>query len=488
MVYILYITLLLRTFIVNKPSSPELTPDQIAKFEQYLENPETIDRLRDTQKAIVEYLKKKQAIKKHISTFRERDGIKSKESALEKINSHRRDEDALFDIKKCTDLIGAQILCPYPDDVMAIIDWLLKPNGGKAFFRIVSKKEDIFKKQKTREDTTGYRAYHVCLKIKPKVAQLLNLPINAQNEHFELQIKTTLEAGWDFKTHDISYKAKDADQELQMHMKLISDSLNSIDKQTVLLRDRLIEEQLMLQELRIAARSLLFYVTLKNIKKESEAILGVQDKNIEQWKNKDLSKIENSLEKYVVVNGVDCFYTVGLALVALCSQNHEKRRYLQEITLSYASYLVSKADKKGHKRRYISSLRIRALLRWAFNKTRYAVDDMSYVCNQTNEPRDINDCLYYISELSIPSSNDIELAQNLLKILESTNKPEHLDTIGAYYIRFGKNTQELQQGLDYIRKAQDQARETNLKPVLDAFCRYHEYIYLKQLSKLRKVN
>lgn len=473
--------------MASKPTSPELTPVQINKLEQYFENPNTIERLKVTQKAIIDYLKKRKVIKKHMSTYRPREDIKSKESALEKINNHRRDEDKTYDIKKCTDLIGVQILCPYPDNVTAIMEWLFKPNGGKAFFKIVTTKDEIFKKQKVREETTGYRAYHVCLKIKPRIARLLNLPNSAPNEHFELQIKTTLEAGWDFKTHDISYKAKDADPEIQTHMRLISDSLNSIDQQTLLLRDRLIEEQLILQELRIAASRLIFYVTLKKIKDDFEQLLGVKDKKIEQWKEKDLNKIEKSLEKYLENNGTDLFFTVGLALIALCSQDRDKSRYQQEKALSYASDLVKKYNKKVSRDQYISSLRIRALLRWAFNKTRYAVDDMKYVFQVTEKPRDINDCLYYIIELRNPQNEDIELANQLIKKLESSGQVEHIDTIGAYYIRFGENIKELQHGLELIRKAQKDAKDTELQPVLDAFCRYHEYIYLKRLSKVRRI-
>jgi len=468
----------------DEPPSPELTPQQIDEFARYLVQPDTIDRLKATQTAVLDILEKARQIEKHRSAFREREDIKSIESALEKINDHRRDENAEYNIEHCRDLIGAQIICPYPDDVQAVIDWLYATNGGRQFFTIVSPISEIKRKQREREKRTGYRAYHICLRLKPKIARARSLPVNAEKEHFELQIKTTLEAGWDFKTHDISYKAIVADPELQNHMKLISNSLNSIDRQTLLLRDRIIEEQTMLQELRVAASRLIFYIHLSDDEKKR---LGVDQKSIELWNIGDLNKLEKALEIEKQNNGINLLYTIGLALLALC----RKSRYKQEQALSCASYLVSKADEKGVEPDYIHSLRIRALLRWAFHKTRHAVDDMSYILQRTKELGYMNDYLYYVSELYEPTDNDMRLAKLCLTALESrlesSRELEHIDTIGAYYIRFGKNVDELRKGLDFIRQAKELARGDERQPVVDAFCSYHEYIYLKQLSKVQRI-
>jgi ppGpp synthetase/RelA/SpoT-type nucleotidyltranferase len=463
----------------NKPLSPELTPQQIDGFARYLVQPGTIDRLKATQTAVLDILEKARQIEKHRSAFRERENIKSIESALEKINDHRRDENAEYNIEHCRDLIGAQIICPYPDDVQAVIDWLYATNGGRQFFTIVSPISEVKRKQREREKRTGYRAYHICLRLKPKIARARSLPVNAEKEHFELQIKTTLEAGWDFKTHDISYKAIFADPELQKHMKLISNSLNSIDQQTLLLRDRIIEEQTMLQELRVAASRLLFYITLTDDEKK---LLGIDTKNIEQWKQSDLKKLEEALERELKSNGINRVYTVGLALLALCSPS----RYKQETALSYASYLVNQSDEKDNETDYISSLRTRALLRWAFHKTRHAVDDMSYLLQLTKAERDMNDYLYYVSELYEPTNEDMQLAKRCFTAIESSENLEHMDTVGAYYIRFAKNVDELRKGLDLIRKAKESARGDPLEPVLAAFCSYHEYIFLRRLSKMRR--
>lgn len=466
--------------MTSKPLSPELTPQQIDEFEKYLNNPDTIRRLEETQKAVVNILKRVSKIKSHISVFRERNEIKRIESALEKINDHRRDDETPYNIENCRDIIGAQIMCPYPDDVQAVIDWLYDAKGGRAFFNITSTKSEVNKKQQQRENRTGYRAYHICLKLKANIAKARSLPTAADKEHFELQVKTTLEAGWDFKTHDVSYKAIVADPELQKHMKLISNSLDSIDQQTLLLRDRIIEEQTMLQELRVAASRVLFYIHIDDDEKKR---LGIDQKNIELWNKGDFDRLEKALEVEKQKNGINFLYTIGLALLALYRQS----RYKQEKALSCASYLVNKAGEKGDEPEYLYSLKIRALLRWAFHKTRHAVDDISYVLQRTKRLPDMNDYLYYVSELYEPTSNDMKLAKRCLTALESGKELEYIDTIGAYYIRLGKNVDELRQGLELIRHAKESARGDPRQPVLDAFCSYHEYIYLKRLSKVQRI-
>jgi ppGpp synthetase/RelA/SpoT-type nucleotidyltranferase len=466
----------------NKPLSPELTPSEIDALAIYLKDPETIARLKDTQEAVVKALKRARKLKRHVSTIRERTEIKSIESVCEKINDHRRDDNAAYSIENCRDMIGAQIICPYPDDVRAVIDWLYDTKGGRDFFKIVSTKGEIRRKQRERESRTGYRAYHICLRLKSRFARDHGLPIGADKEHFELQVKTTLEAGWDFKTHDVSYKAIAADPELQEHMKYISDSLDSIDKQTRLLRDRLIEEQTMLQELRVVARRVLFYIILTDDEKK---LLGIDTKNIEQWGQNDLGKLEKALEHELKSKGINRVYTVGLALLALALRSPS--RYKQEMALSCASYLVDQSYEKDDEADYISSLRIRALLRWAFHKTRHAVDDMSDVLQRSKELGYMNDYLYFVSELREPTADDMRLAKLCLTALESSGELEHIDTRGAYYIRFGKNVDALHKGLELVRQAKESARGDKRQPVVDAFCSYHEYIYLKRLSKVRRI-
>lgn len=472
-----------RCFMTNKPLSLELTPQEIDEFEKNLNKPSTIKRLKATQAAILDILKNSCSVGNRISNYREREDIKSTESALEKINDHRRDGETFYSADSCKDMIGAQIICPYPDDVHAVIDWLYSSGGGRHYFNIVSPRSEITRKQAERENRTGYRAYHICLKLKKPIAAARSLPSGSEHEHFELQIKTTLEAGWDFKTHDISYKAIIADPELQQHMKLISSSLYSIDQQTLLLRDQIVEEQIMLQELRVAAGRLLFCITLGDDEKKQ---LGIDNINIEQWQQKELEELEKTLELQRQRDGINRAYTVGLALLALCSQSSYKS-YEQEKALSYASYLVSQALEKAHDLDYISSLRVRALLRWAFHKTRHAVEDMRYLVEHTGEVRDKNDYVYYVTELREPTQEDLQLAAKCIKSLDINADLEFKDTLGAYYICLGETVDDLRNGLKLVREAKEQARDSRLQSVLDAFCSYHEYVYLRRLSKVRRM-
>jgi len=466
--------------MTDKPHSPELTPQEIGLLQQALEKPSRIKLLSKTQEAILDILSSTHEIERHISNFRKREKIKSIDRIIEKINDHRRTGGTSYDVSCLEDLIGAQVICPYPDDVQDVIDWLYSSKGGRIYFKIVTPRKASEKERQERAYKTGYRAYHVCLKLKQNIAKARSLPDGSENEQFELQIKTTLEAGWDFKTHDITYRALDTDPDLRHHMKLISDSLASIDNQTLLLRDRIFEEQIIHRELREAACRLIFYVTLSGDQRKQ---LGIDKKNVEQWQQSDIDKLEKVLEQYPRINGIDLTYTIGLALLALCCES----RYKQEQALSCASYLVNQAEKKADKQEYISSLRIRALLRWAFHKTRHAVDDMRYLIQVTKEDRDMNDYVYYVSDLYEPTYEDIQLAKQYLKEFESSASVERKDTVGAYYIRFGDNIDELRYGLKLVREAKESARGSHLEPVLDAFCSYHEYIFLRQLPRRREI-
>jgi ppGpp synthetase/RelA/SpoT-type nucleotidyltranferase len=466
--------------VTEKPLSPELIPQEIEQLQKTLESPPMIDRLNKTQDAILNILESKSEIEKHISNFRKREAIKCIDSVIGKINDHRRAGETYYDSACLKDLIGAQIICPYPDDVQVVINWLYGSKGGRKYFRIVENKRAIEKKRQEREDKTGYRAYHVCLKLKANIAKARSLPGGSENEQFELQIKTALDAGWDFKTHDITYRAFDTDPNLQHHMKLISDSLGSIDNQTLLLRNWIVEEQNIRRELRELACRLIFYGTLKE---DQKVKLGIEKINIEQRQQSDIDKLEHALGKYHRSNGIDINYTIGLALIALCCDSWLK----QEQSLSCASYLVKQAEEKDDKEEYLLSLRIRALLRWAFHKTRHAVDDMRYVMQVTKEHCDINDYVYYVSELYEVTDDDMQLAKECVKELQSSNIAGQKDTLGAYYIRFGENIEELRYGLNLVREAKELAQGSHLELKLDAFCSYHEYLFLRQFSKLQRI-
>jgi len=314
----------------------------------------------------------------------------------------------------------------------------------------------------------------------------LSLPAGSENDKFELQIKTFLEAAWDAQTHDVTYRARDTDPDLAEHMKLISHGLTGVDRQTILLRQRIQEEQIARRELREGAIGLLFYVSLDDDQKKQ---LGIAAKNIEQWQQTDAEKFEEVLEQYYRSKGIDLTFTVGLAFLAL----YEENRYKQERALSSASCLVSQAEKEKPKEVPCSALRVRALLRWAFHKTQHAVDDMRQVVECSDEIRDKNSFVYFVSELHEPKNADLEKAWQCLRDLEEKSNSVDIDqqtrvkdTIGKFYIRFGTTIEEISKGLNLVQQANEIGRQSLLAPLSRAFRAYHEYLFIRQLSKLRR--
>ena len=72
-----------------KPTTPQLTPQEIKNIQQTLDKTDTNKRLERTQKAIVNLLETEGKIYRNWSIFREREGIKGIGSVVEKINDHR---------------------------------------------------------------------------------------------------------------------------------------------------------------------------------------------------------------------------------------------------------------------------------------------------------------------------------------------------------------------------------------------------------------
>lgn len=465
--------------MATQPPTSELTPEEISKLEKELYTPPTkggsswTDRLSKVQTAIVGILESQAS---EGTLLHPRKQIKTPTSILEKINTHRREGKTSYDINTLDDLIGAQMLCPYLDDVDEVLNWLYDKRRGRKFFQLVTPRKKAKEEKQEREKKTGYRGYHICLKLKKGAVP--DLPPGSESDKFELQIKTLLEAAWAGKTHDVTYKIKDIDPNLLEHMRFVSHSLNAIDEQTKLLRYQIEEEKNARNELRRAAILLFFYISLTKSEKNQ---LGI-DKDIEDWRQKDIKKLQKSLEKCKD----SLLSSLGFALLAL----HKADRYKEEQALSYASLAIKQAKDKIALHR---ALRLRAQLRWAFHHIKPALDDLNYCLKRFNDNRTIrdkNDFVYYICDLYEVDPADLDKAWGYLKELEGSagkgpKKGTYLDTIGAFYIRFAKSEDELDKGLDNIRKAAKTKKSDKEKKAAASFQKYSEYLAIRQLARLR---
>jgi len=477
--------------MIAKPSTPELTPNEISELQQRLYNPplgggdSLQDCLLKVQKVFVETLESSEFAKYYFRILYPRKDVKTFESILEKINTNRRNGETSYDINSLDDLIGAQMLCPYPDDVKRVLDWLYDEKRGRKFFQVDTPREIAEREKQEREKKAGYRAYHICLRLKEDIVKARNLPLGSKTYKFELQIKTLLEAAWDGKIHEVTYKTKDIEPALLEHMQLFSHSLTAIDEQTKLLRYQIEEEQNARNTLRRAATLLLFYISLTYDQKAQLTI----DKNIDEWQQEDVDRLKEGLEKYKEKNRIDTTYCMGLGLLALCTGKPSK----QEEALTYSSLLVKQADKET----LHEALRTRALLRWAFQHIQHSLDDLDYCINHFNDERTIsdkNDFVYYICDLWEPREADLKRAQQFLKELETVlisgkDMPytwQIIDTISLFYIRFSKTEDDINKGLMYAQQFHKIKKAEGEKKVSDAFKKYRRYLTIKQKARIRR--
>jgi ppGpp synthetase/RelA/SpoT-type nucleotidyltranferase len=459
----------------TKPSISELTPEEISEVHRKLDErpakggPSWIERLREVQEEVTKILENK--IVGEGTLLHSRKQVKTPTSIIEKINTHRRSGESTYGITNLDDLIGAQMLCPYLDDVDRVLNWLYDRQGGRKYFQLVTRRKTSEKEMQEREKRTGYRGYHICLKLKKGVAP--KLPSGSESDKFELQIKTILEASWAGKTHDVIYKNKDIDPNLLEHMRFFSHSLNAIDEQTKLLRYQIKEDKNARHELRRAAILLFFYISLNDKEKRQ---LGI-DKDISDWQQKDVKKFEESMKK--CENSFLC--SLGFGLLAL----YDADRYKEEQALAYASLATKRAKDEPNLHK---ALRLRAQLRWAFHQIRPALYDLNYCLKHFNDNRTIwdkNDFVYYICELYEIDSSDLNKARLYVTELEKAHKKStYLDTIGAFYVRFAKDKDELAKGLTKFQEAAQIKKSAKDEKVSQAFRRYSEYLATRQLARL----
>jgi len=464
---------------------PELSLHEIDDLKHSLEGAKK-DQLREVQKCTLKILSGEPKLEGYYRSIHNRNDVKCIDSIIEKIHARRREGDLSFNLDCVEDLIGAQMICPYADDIAHILDWLYSQQGGRHFFEILTTRSAAESERQRRERNTGYRAYHVCLKLKSNTIRDNQLPKESQKCIYELQIKTSLEAAWDAQSHDVTYKPRDTEPDLAEHMKLISQGLAAIDGQTVLLRRRIREEQVVRQELREVAIRLFFYVSLGDQEKSQ---LGFPKKDVTLWDDNDIKPIEQNLLNLHRGNKIDIPFALGQALVALKNEN----RYEKERALSAASYLVQMASQRRNKKNLVRALYNRALIRWAFHKAAYAVQDMREVLEMEDNLGNKNTFIYYVCEAYGPKDSDIKRAyqyvEDLKKDCGTADKGQKvgiLDTLGRFAITFGKTMEAKKEGLDYISHAAALAKDTPLEPLVMAFQSYHNYLYIRELPKVTK--
>ena len=161
-----------------------------------------------------------------------RSELKQLSRVIAKIERNREDGELTFGFDDIDDFIGIKVLCPYSSDADIVIEWMLAHSGFD-----VNPRDP---KTARRDREAGYRGFHFTVRLANGLARgredLLDL-------RCEVQVKTMLEEAWDAKTHDIQYRReREINPTLIAQMKLLSDALQVVDRQSELLKQQIIQQ------------------------------------------------------------------------------------------------------------------------------------------------------------------------------------------------------------------------------------------------------
>ena len=183
------------------------------------------DRLRSILEKIIENIEDRKLVRAQIRRLR----IKKLSSVQEKADTNGWSAaDALW---RCSDLIGARVVCNNIEDVYRFRE-LLKE-------RLARPGDDDFKVQDyiSNPQDGGYRALHVDFML-----DLSEHPLQRDRVPCEVQIQSRLQDAWAVLTHDDIYKQPELPEDLRARAKDIAEVLAAADKIASDIRSRAMRE------------------------------------------------------------------------------------------------------------------------------------------------------------------------------------------------------------------------------------------------------
>ena len=183
------------------------------------------DRLRSILEKIIENIEDRNLVRARIRKLR----IKKLSSVQRKADTNGWSAaDALW---RCSDLIGARVVCNNIEDVYRFRE-LLKE-------RLACPEDDDFKVQDyiSNPQDGGYRALHVDFSL-----DLSEHPLQRDRVPCEVQIQSRLQDAWAVLTHDDIYKQPELPEDLRARAKDIAEVLAAADKIASDIRSRAMRE------------------------------------------------------------------------------------------------------------------------------------------------------------------------------------------------------------------------------------------------------
>ncbi len=382
-------------------------------------------------------------------------------SIQNKIEDKRRNEKLDYSYSELSDLIALTVLCAYRSDVADFIKWMRKS------FRALNSDTDAL-----RETEGGHRGYHYIVTVQDHTMRMFP---RYRDVKCEIQVKTLLEEAFDAKSHDLTYKPGKREVALAIkdQFRVLSSSLKAIDVQTEFLKDLIFEEERQ-RELRREACVLAYLGNQETLEVGRNLSIDVNKIGIH-----DLDIILEKL-RWAAQSGI----TKPLAKFAtLCAVKLEDD-YLKDEALRFTQNLVDAAPGD------VNVLIIRALTNWTMSRFENAIQDVKAaldLASTTGDPNLIilakSNFVYFVTDYKAVIREDVkewnDQTHQLAQDLTTGKDPRDADTLGFYWIVYGANREEVENG----RRLIEQSRSVRKGGAYEFFFRYHEYIALRRLLK-----
>lgn len=457
--------------------SPLISSDELAQYTStYAKN---IGRYQDVLRIVLD----KCATRKCTNptevrvVFPRHPALKTVDGVIRKIERIRSDPNckhSSYPIESLEDIIAITVLCPYKSDTDGFIKWM------KGAFEIVPGK-----RKPKRNDPSGHRGYHYIVRVRRSEGNTSDY----SDIKCEVQIKTILEEAFDAKTHDVTYKPRSqhVPSTIRRQFKLLSRALQVVDEQSEFLKNLLLTDE---RETKLRRRAcILSYV------KDEHTIQLLEEHNI-RIKDEELlepDKLQERAKNVASQDPTTLYACKGLALCALLSHND----YFERLALK----CCERFEKSAQSQEDIDSIFKTINVRWALGKTDIALQMTKSIIRRLGDKDDINrtiqaraNLLYYLIDQKVVTdtkgATTSQASAHIHRLLDKVNshyvalpdsaKGAHFaDTLGFYWIAFGKTREEVERGRGLISDA-----IKNLPPEAFGFYRYHEYIALRRLREI----
>lgn len=405
--------------------------------------------------------------------YQQGDEIKPIQSIQRKIKDKiEKEKDKAYTIFNVDDIIGIRLICIYPSDIDTVVAFIRNQNGKD--FRIL---QDL-----PKEKALGYRAHHFV--VESTKTELTNI-------RSEIQIMTMLQETWSFKTHGLIYKGREAKEIEQRQSKLLSEALKVVDEQSELLKQQILERKEAEQRRRNVAKTSfleeLAEAQLRSLNnKKQRTDLEQLKKNISEneeelsYGNINKTGIIDQIFKYKKKYGLDIYLCRIMASLAAIRDMDD----LNSFALDCINELIANSTgiEKG------KAITFKSLILYCFERLEDAISEAQKALRLGEELPDKSlidiskaNISYFIAELGDKVRENVARRYIDEVVKENPTTGHFLDTKGYVLITFGKNIEEVKEGLTMCERFFEQNRSSKRA---ETYFKLHQHKAFEKLVEL----